>query len=101
MLALVPGVSQHDTSFSDPAAVMVKGFLHVGDGSRYAGHLDFQQISRLAVDEAAPTYALGQTGKFRWVGVGLGRIVVSEIYIPNLSVNPVYTVVQSDNATEP
>jgi hypothetical protein len=39
-----------------------------------------------------------------WVCLGFGRIVVSEIEVPNLSVNlgaSGCTVVQSDNGTEP
>ena len=61
--------------------------------------------AQVDANDPAPGQALGITpAEVETMAVGFGRIVVSEIEIPNFSVNLVQrgrTVVQSDNANEP
>jgi hypothetical protein len=88
VIELVPAVTSRDASYTSPAASMVKGFLHVGDGSPIKSEsLLFHQITSYGhglggiaeapAVPASPTIGqdppplplmLGATEEVRWVG---------------------------------
>lgn len=88
VIGLVPAVSSRDAAYTSPAAAMVKGFLHVGDGSPIkTDSLVFHQITSYGhslggitelpdvppsptIDQDPPVlpFTLGATEEVRWLG---------------------------------
>lgn len=88
VIGLVPAVSSRDAAYTSPAAAMVKGFLHVGDGSPIkSDSLLFHQITAyghglggmaeaselprspiIGEDPPALPFTLGATEEVRWLG---------------------------------